>query len=478
MTAPDLDQRLAALHARDGLSAALLDDFKSFLANAPEEALFRMSPLRYATSHGLSEQEGIDLFLHATHVGILEFAWGVLCPGCMAFLTTPGGLRTLHQRKHCTLCHIDIEGTIDDRVEVAFTVAPSVRRIRFHAPEALDIREDAIRLYFSSSLAPHSAPHLALAGGILASGRAQPSAMHETRLTLDEPQTVLLLPAIHVAAYLRARPGAPSTASLDLLDDRTIPDVLDVAPGPIELRILNRTAHAVGYVITPMRYTGWPETAPPGAPLTHPIEPYLTGARLVSSQVFRDLFRAESIPAEGGLELKSVTVLFTDLTGSTALYERVGDLRAYDLVRKHFGVLRSIATAQGGAIVKTIGDAVMASFADPLGAMRAATLMNRAITELGEADLMLKIGLHTGACIAVELNERLDYFGRTVNIAARVQGIAGAGEIVCTEPVYDAPGVREIVAAAGLFAERASTRLKGIADEVPVVRLVPATRAG
>ncbi|MDI3291279.1 hypothetical protein QHF83_48670 [Polyangium sp. 15x6] len=67
--------------------------------------------------------------------------------------------------------------------------------------------------------------------------------------------------------------------------------------------------------------------------------------------------------------------------------------------------------------------------------------------------------------------ERLDSFGRTVNIAARVRGIAGAGEIVCTEPVYEVPGGREIVAAAGLSVERASAPLKGIAGEVPVVRL-------
>src|SRR4029079_8396834 len=126
---------------------------------------------------------------------------------------------------------------------------------------------------------------------------------------------------------------------------------------------------------------------------------------------------------------------------------------------------RAIAAAEGGAIVKTIGDAVMASFADAASAMRAATRMNQAIERLGEGELSLKIGLHTGPCIAVELNDRLDYFGRTVNIAARVQGIAAAGEIVCTEAVLRAPGVRDAVAAAGLRAEEASVALRGIAGE-------------
>ena len=129
-----------------------------------------------------------------------------------------------------------------------------------------------------------------------------------------------------------------------------------------------------------------------------------------------------SLPAEGGLEFKGSTLLFTDLKGSTVLYERLGDLRAYELVRQHFAVLRSIAAAAGGSIVKTIGDAVMASFADPLAAMHAVTRMHQAIEQLGEGELHLKIGVHSGSCIAVELNDRLDYFGRTVNIAARVQG--------------------------------------------------------
>jgi class 3 adenylate cyclase len=478
MISPDLDQRLDALRTKDELSGATLDAFKAFLGGASDQALFRMSPLRYAIDHGLPEQEGIDLFLHATHAGILEFAWGVLCPGCLAFLTTAGGLRSLDRKKHCNFCNIDIDGSIDDRVEVAFTVAPTVRRIRFHTPDTLDLHEDGIRLYFSSSLAPESAPHAALQRHILVAGRAPPGVVHEARVTLAEGETVLLTPTSHAVVYLRAAPqNQAREVSMDLLDGHAIPDSFDVATGRIELRIRNRTAHPVSYIVSPAGSGLWPMPAPVGSPLTIAFRPYLTGQRLVSTQTFRDLFRAESIPSDGGLELKAVTVLFTDLQGSTAIYERVGDLRAYDLVRRHFAALRAIAAAEGGAIVKTIGDAVMASFADPLSAMRAAVRMRHEIAALGEGDLRLKIGLHSGPCIAVELNERLDYFGRTVNIAARVQGLAGAGEIVCSDIVYSAAGVSEVVAAAGLLATSTSVSLRGIAGDVPVVRLAPAAVA-
>lgn len=478
MTSPDLALRLDALRAKDALSAADLDAFATFLVEAPDEALFRMSPLRYASAQGMTEQEGIDLFLHATHVGILEFAWGVLCPGCLAFLTTPGGLRSLDKKKHCNFCNIDIEGSIDDRVEVAFTVAPTVRRIRFHSPETLDLREDGFRLYFSSSLAPESLPHKTMQRKILVAGRALPGTVHEASVTLEAGEAVLLTPTSHAAVYLRASAANHAhEASFDLLDGHAIPDSIPVATGPIELHIHNRTPQPIGYIIGPMCGKIWPTVAGPGEPLTHPFQPYLTGQRLVSTQTFRDLFRAESIPSDGGLELKAVTVLFTDLQGSTAIYERMGDLRAYDLVRHHFAALRAIVAAEGGAVVKTIGDAVMASFADPLWAMRAAVRMSRAVSSLGEGELLLKIGLHSGPCIAVELNERLDYFGRTVNIAARVQGLAASGEIVCTEIVYTSPGVSEVVADAGLVPTQSTVALRGISGDISVVRLAATTAA-
>jgi class 3 adenylate cyclase len=206
---------------------------------------------------------------------------------------------------------------------------------------------------------------------------------------------------------------------------------------------------------------------------TSAMRRYFSGKRLVTHQTFRELFRAESIPSEGGLEFKSMTVLFTDLKGSTELYERIGDMRAYGLVREHFGVLRDIIAQQGGSMVKTIGDAVMASFAEPTPALEAATAMTREVRRVSRegAKLQLKVGLHTGPCIAVELNERLDYFGQTVNVAARVQGVAGADEIAITEPVYAAPGSQDIIRAAELSATRERALLKGVEGETTVYRL-------
>ena len=472
MAASDLDLRIDALRVTDALPSAAIDALRNFITEASDEELFRASPVRWAAKNGLSEQVAIDLFLHATHAGILEFAWGLLCPGCMAFLTTPGALRML-QKRHCNFCDIDIDGTIDDRVEVAFTVAPAVRKIRFHHPETLDLRADAMRLYFSSSLSPASEPHRYVETRITHADRAPPGQTQVIRVTVGDEAQAMLAPTCHAALYLHGDgpSDAPRSVRVELFDGSAIPASVHFPKGEVEVSILNRMAEPLGYVIAPISGAGWKEPNAPGACSVHPTLPYLTGPRLIATQAFRDLFRAQSIPSEGGLELKSVTVLFTDLKGSTAIYERVGDIRAYELVRRHFGALRAIAAAQGGAIVKTIGDAVMATFADPADAMSAALKMQDDIAHLGEGELSLKIGMHTGPCIAVELNDRLDYFGRTVNLAARVQGVAEAGEIACTATVYETRGVADSVEAKGYRAARAMMPLRGIAGDVSVLRL-------
>jgi len=156
----------------------------------------------------------------------------------------------------------------------------------------------------------------------------------------------------------------------------------------------------------------------------------LTAKRLLTNQTFRDIYRADTLNADQRLKITSLTFLFTDLKGSTELHDRVGDLVAYDLVRAHFRLLNEIVATEAGAVVKTIGDAVMATFPTPDRAVKAALRMRDAIRDL-DKDLLLKIGIHEGPCLAVMLNDRQDYFGQTVNIASRVQGLADSRSIFC-----------------------------------------------
>jgi class 3 adenylate cyclase len=163
-------------------------------------------------------------------------------------------------------------------------------------------------------------------------------------------------------------------------------------------------------------------------------KPFLTANRLFSNQVFRALYRSDPIDIDQHFNINNLSFLFTDLKDSTTLYEHVGDLAAHDLVRRHFDTLADIVALKAGAIVKTAGDAVMATFPSPDRAVVAALSMREAMERLNQdlksksIDLLLKIGIHSGPCLAVIENGRQDYFGRTVNIAARVQDF---GHIAC-----------------------------------------------
>jgi class 3 adenylate cyclase len=203
--------------------------------------------------------------------------------------------------------------------------------------------------------------------------------------------------------------------------------------------------------------------------------PYLTAKRLLTNQTFRDIYRTDTLELDQRLKITSLTFLFTDLKGSTALYERVGDLVAYDLVREHFRVLYDVVAAESGAVVKTIGDAVMATFQTPDRALAAALRMReemaRINAERNNEDLLLKIGIHEGPCLAVRLNDSQDYFGQTVNMAARVQGLASSRAIFVTQPVVEDPKAARILESSGLQPTMQRAALRGIADETTVYEI-------
>jgi class 3 adenylate cyclase len=204
-------------------------------------------------------------------------------------------------------------------------------------------------------------------------------------------------------------------------------------------------------------------------------KPFLTAKRMLSNQTFRDVFKADNLSLDQRLQITSLTFLFTDLKGSTALYERVGDLAAFDLVRAHFHALLEIISSERGAVVKTIGDAVMATFVRPEHAIVAGLRMRAAMDELnkkrGTGDLIVKIGIHEGPCLAVMLNERQDYFGQTVNIASRVQSLSTSQEIHITGPVIESPAVASILQKQAIRPIQKEAALRGIADKMVVYEI-------
>jgi class 3 adenylate cyclase len=238
-------------------------------------------------------------------------------------------------------------------------------------------------------------------------------------------------------------------------------------PGPLRISFENRTDRRV----LPALWIA----ADPLHNLMGKRKPFLTAKRLLTNQTFRDIYRTDTLDVDQRLKITSLTFLFTDLKGSTALYERVGDLVAYDLVRQHFRVLYEIVAAESGAVVKTIGDAVMATFATPDRALAAALRMREEMTRINAErdndDLLLKIGIHEGPCLAVRFNDSQDYFGQTVNMAARVQGLASSRAIFATKSVVEDDKAAKILESSGLQPLMQRAALRGITDETTVYEI-------
>lgn len=195
-----------------------------------------------------------------------------------------------------------------------------------------------------------------------------------------------------------------------------------------------------------------------------------TAAEVTALQVFRDLFSSEALRPGEQISVGTLTVLFTDLRHSTQLYREIGDATAFGRVMNHFDILKQAIAKNDGALVKTIGDAVMAVFRSPAAAM-VAMLEAQKVLAQGNMPLSLKAGLHSGPCIAVTLNDRLDYFGSTVNMAARLEGLSTGEDVIISRSIHDDAEVLELLESGGFEASPFEMVLKGFDEKVDLWRI-------
>src|SRR5207253_6595764 len=127
---------------RQSADADVVAAIEALVRDAPDPALNRVNVLDFAAKRGLDQERVIAAFLHAARVGLFDLSWNVLCPGCGGVLDANATLRTIHREEYeCALCAAGYEPTLDEMVEVTFTVTPRVRRIAAHDPHALPVFE-------------------------------------------------------------------------------------------------------------------------------------------------------------------------------------------------------------------------------------------------------------------------------------------------------------------------------------------------
>src|SRR6266850_1734015 len=337
---------------------------------APDRQLSRINVLDLAKREGLDEERTIAAFLHAAQIGLFDMSWNVLCPSCGGVLDANTSLKNVRSDEyHCAFCNIDNEPTLDDMVEVSFTVSLRARRIAAHNPDELTIWEYYRQVFWGTAVdLPEE--NLEAAMQKITLDAVELPAGEKALLSLQLPVgfVIVLEPATHSAQFVEVK-GEPTDERQNLAlvyhNVRATTAITELRPGPLRLSLDDRTGTrvlpAVFLVNDAMNA------------LIGKRQPYLSAKRLLSNQTFRDIYRTHT----------------------------------------------------------------------------------------------LEIGIHEGPCLAVSLNERQDYFGQTVNIASRVQGLATSRSILATAPVIQNPRSASLLGSNGQKPVAQSHALRGIASEVP-----------
>src|ERR1041385_3090085 len=128
-----------------------VSEIEKLIKDAPDRELCRINVLAFAARHKLDEDDVIAAFLHGARLGIFDMSWNILCPACGGVLDSGATLKTVKQAEYrCVLCAAGCEPTLDEIVEVTFTISPRVRKIAAHDPETLSWPEYYRQIFWSS----------------------------------------------------------------------------------------------------------------------------------------------------------------------------------------------------------------------------------------------------------------------------------------------------------------------------------------
>ena len=412
---PELSQivrdRIEAIESRlivEGVTPDIARRLTDFVEHADDFSVARIGPYVLADDWGEPRRAVLEACLRATRAGLLDLRWDLLCPLCRGPQESEGSLSEISSKVHCETCRIDFTVNFDRFVEITFRPNPSVRTVE-------------VKNYCIGS--PERTPHV-VAQQLLAA--------HTNRtvsLPLEEGRYRLRALELSGERLLTIDPAGAQSGTVTVASEMAGPELQLASPATLYLENDSDAEHL--FILEKL---SWSDQA-------------ATAAEVTALQIFRDLFSSEALRPGDQISVGTLTVLFTDLKNSTRLYRDIGDATAFGRVMNHFDILKRAIAEADGALVKTIGDAVMGVFRNPAAAL---TAMLRAQQELaappeGTAPLILKAGIHIGPCIAVTLNERLDYFGSTVNMAARLEGLSTGNDVVISAAVYNDPEVRKLL---------------------------------
>jgi serine/threonine protein kinase/class 3 adenylate cyclase len=419
-----LDGFLDTLVAR-GVPADGAEGLIDFVAHAAAQEVARIRPLALARRLGLNADAVVAACLHGAHAGLLVLLWDVICPLCRIPTEVKDTLRRLHEHEHCPACDLEFRLDFAQSVELIFRVHPEVR---------------ACELATYCIGGPAHSPHVA------AQARVAPGERLELQLTLGEGAYRLRGPQLPFTLDFRVQNGA-GASRWELPLTGHVPDLPRVLRAGRQLFCLSNN-HKEELVVRVERTAARADA--------------LTAARASALALFRELFPDEILSPGQLISVATMTLLVTDVDQAGMLYDQIGDAKAFSVIHEHFRLLSERIRAAGGAVVKTVGEGVIAAFTDAAAAVAAGLDFPTVLADAAATrDLRVRTGIHRGPVLATTLNEQLDYFGTTVRQALVLPSLARGGEVILTAAVTSEPLVAALLQKRGLRGQLFEAALPG-----------------
>lgn len=402
-----------------------------------EQDLQVINPIELANMWSVPLHRVLETCYHAVLNNILNMEWRQTCPLCRRTLKVSRKLVEISSSHYCKHCGDTVNFDLNNSTQVIFKCHPLVRKLSENT-------------YCVSG--PQRRQHVIMQQYI------QPGAKHFVQLSLPDGDFKIRTDTLDRDLSVKPDVDGLDNVTMTLEKGEEKSDCTPLHPHS-DMIIKNRTESPLLISVEDVR---WPAYS-------------VSAAEITSQQLFRDCFPKELLRPGQKMACNNLSVLFTDLIDSAAMYTKGGDEEAISRVMNHFEVLRKIIREERGSVVKTIGDAIMAVFRQPDGAVRAYRKAQEYFNSAEKAnEIKIKGGLHCGNCYAVTLNNRIDFFGNTVNFAARLVEKANSDELVISDETLEHKDLKTFLERDEIYCEisGSDSKIKGFGDKLhPIKRL-------
>lgn len=386
-------ERLRPMNQRR-IDPAVVETLRQFLEHAADPEVARIRPLVFADRFHLPAKDVTDAFLFAAKEGVLTLLWDILCPSCRIPADVRETLATLKDHGYCPSCDLRYEIDFANSVELIFRPHPEIR--------AAETRTYCIG-------GPAFSAH------VVAQVRLMPGERFAMELMLTEGSYRLRGPQLPFAVDIRAAATGVSRFELPLLRPPLPNSVPVLQQGNQVLTLFNNTTRELQIRLE----------------RTADRAMALTAATAASIPAFREMFPNEVLAPGQIVSVTNITLLMAEICGANELYESLGDGPAFGKIRARLLQIEEIIKSHQGAVVKIVGDGILASSQDSESAVAATIALLASENDV----LPVRMAVHRSSALVTTMNDRLDYFGESLYLLRTMLQLAGTNEAVLTASV-------------------------------------------